>query len=47
MFCPVDDDAGGTELTPTDVGVPKEYGSEVVAGWVSVLVVLKAPFDFS
>jgi uncharacterized protein YndB with AHSA1/START domain len=41
-----DDGAGGTELTLTDVGVPEADRMEVVAGWVSVLMALKAAADF-
>jgi uncharacterized protein YndB with AHSA1/START domain len=41
-----DDGAGGTELTLTDVGVPEADRPEVVAGWVSVLMALKAAADF-
>ncbi len=41
-----DDGAGGTDLTLTDAGVPAEDRSEVIAGWVSVLMALKAAVDF-
>ena len=41
-----DDDAGGAHLTLTEVGVPLEYRAEVIAGWVSVLLALKAAADF-
>jgi uncharacterized protein YndB with AHSA1/START domain len=41
-----DDGAGGTELTLTDAGVPQTDRMEVVAGWVSVLMALKAAADF-
>jgi uncharacterized protein YndB with AHSA1/START domain len=41
-----DDGAGGTELTLTDVGVPEFDRMEVVAGWVSVLMALKATADY-
>lgn len=41
-----EDDKGGTDLTLTDVGVPDPYHSEVIAGWVSVLMNLKAAVDF-
>ena len=41
-----DDGAGGTELTLTDVGVPEVDRMEVIAGWVSVLMALKAAVDF-
>jgi uncharacterized protein YndB with AHSA1/START domain len=42
----VDDDLGGTDLTLTDQGVLFEDRSEVLAGWVSVLMALKAAADF-
>ena len=40
------DGAGGTDLTLTDSGVPPEDHAEVTAGWVSVLLALKAAADF-
>jgi uncharacterized protein YndB with AHSA1/START domain len=40
-----DDGAGGTDLTLTDVGVPEADRMEVIAGWVSVLLVLKTAVD--
>jgi uncharacterized protein YndB with AHSA1/START domain len=40
------DGASGTILTLTDDGVPGEYKAEVTAGWVSVLLALKAATDF-
>src|SRR5574341_480877 len=40
------DGAGGTELTLTDQGVSTEDRTEVIAGWVSVLMALKANVDF-
>jgi len=40
------DESGGTELTLTDQGVPAEDRAEVIAGWVSVLMALKASVDF-
>ncbi len=40
------DGAGGTDLTLTDVGVPEENSAETLAGWVSVLMALKAAADF-
>ena len=40
------DGLGGTDLTLTDQGVPVEDRSEVIAGWVSVLMALKASVDF-
>jgi len=39
--------AGGTDLTLTDAGVPDEDRAEVIAGWVSVLLALKAAVDFN
>jgi uncharacterized protein YndB with AHSA1/START domain len=42
-----DDGAGGTDLTLTDTGVPAPDRTEVIAGWVSVLMALKAAVDFS
>jgi hypothetical protein len=41
-----DDGCGGTDLTLTDMGVPSEHRTEVIAGWVSVLMALKAAVDF-
>jgi hypothetical protein len=41
-----DDGAGGTDLTLSDRGVPEEHLAEVSAGWVSVLLTLKAAVDF-
>jgi uncharacterized protein YndB with AHSA1/START domain len=41
-----DDGQGGTDLTLTDTGVPPADRSEVIAGWVSVLLTLKAAVDF-
>lgn len=41
-----DDDRGGTDLTLTDTGVPAADRNEVIAGWVSVLLALKAAVDF-
>jgi hypothetical protein len=40
------DGAGGTDLTLTDEGVAQEDRPEVIAGWVSVLMALKASVDF-
>ena len=40
------DGAGGTDLTLTDQGAPEEDRTEVIAGWVSVLMALKASVDF-
>lgn len=41
-----DDGRGGTDLTLTDEGVPAADRAEVSAGWVSVLLALKAAVDF-
>jgi uncharacterized protein YndB with AHSA1/START domain len=41
------DGAGGTDLVLTDAGVPEADRTEVTAGWVSVLMALKAAVDFS
>jgi uncharacterized protein YndB with AHSA1/START domain len=41
-----EDGQGGTDLTLTDAGVPPADRVEVVAGWVSVLMALKAAVDF-
>jgi uncharacterized protein YndB with AHSA1/START domain len=40
------DDSGGTDLTLTDQGIAEEDRTEVIAGWVSVLMALKASVDF-
>ena len=40
------DGAGGTDLTLTDEGVSDQYKTEVIAGWISVLMSLKASVDF-
>jgi uncharacterized protein YndB with AHSA1/START domain len=40
------DGSGGTDLVLTDAGVPPEDRAEVTAGWVSVLMALKASVDF-
>jgi uncharacterized protein YndB with AHSA1/START domain len=40
------DGQGGTDLTLTDTGVAPEFRTEVIAGWVSVLLALKAAVDF-
>lgn len=45
-FTLADDGQGGTDLTLTDSGVPAAYRTEVIAGWVSVLMALKAAVDF-
>ncbi|MHA2232991.1 MAG: hypothetical protein ACXAB4_10905 [Candidatus Hodarchaeales archaeon] len=41
-----DDGKGGTDLLLTDLGVPSEDRCEVIAGWVSVLLTLKAAINF-
>lgn len=38
--------AGGTDLILTDAGVPEAWRCETAAGWVSVLLTLKAALDF-
>jgi hypothetical protein len=40
------DGRSGTDLTVTDQGVPPDDRMEVMAGWVSVLMALKASVDF-
>ncbi|MEX2143971.1 MAG: SRPBCC domain-containing protein [Anaerolineales bacterium] len=40
------DGSHGTELTLTDQGVPLQDRTQVIAGWVSVLMALKASIDF-
>jgi uncharacterized protein YndB with AHSA1/START domain len=45
-FALADDGQGGTELALTDEGVPEADYAEVLAGWVSVLLALKAAADF-
>ena len=40
------DGSGGTDLTLTDQGVSEEDKAEVIAGWVSALMALKASVDF-
>lgn len=40
------DGAGGTDLNLTDQGVPAGDRTEAIAGWVSVLMTLKASVDF-
>lgn len=39
------DGSGGTDLELTDEGVPPQDHCEVLAGWVSVLMALKAAVD--
>lgn len=41
-----EDGRGGTDLTLTDERVPDEWWPEVKAGWVSVLMALKASVDY-
>jgi uncharacterized protein YndB with AHSA1/START domain len=41
-----DDGAGGTDLTLTETGVPPDSWAGNQAGWVSVLLALKAAADF-
>ena len=41
-----EDGAGGTDLRLTDEGVADEFRCEVIAGWVSVLMALKAAVDY-
>jgi uncharacterized protein YndB with AHSA1/START domain len=41
-----DDGAGGTDLTLTDANIPEAAKVEITAGWVSVLLALKAAVDF-
>lgn len=45
-FLLADDGRGGTDLLLTDRGVPAAHRAEVTAGWVSVLLALKAFVDF-
>ncbi len=40
------DGVGGTDLTLEDVGVPLAWRDETEAGWISVLLALKAAVDF-
>lgn len=40
-----DDGWGGTDLALVDRGVPGKHRTEVIAGWVSVLMALKAAVD--
>lgn len=41
-----DDGRGGTDLALTETGVPAEWWAENHAGWVSVLLALKAAAEF-
>ncbi|MEO1064628.1 MAG: SRPBCC domain-containing protein [Actinomycetota bacterium] len=40
------DGSGGTDLTMTNTGMPDEHRVEVTAGWLNVLLPLKAMVDF-
>jgi len=40
------DGAGGTDVSLTETGVPADWKAENHAGWVSVLLELKAAVDF-
>ena len=42
-----EDGEGGTDLTLTETGVPPEEWEDNRAGWVSVLLTLKAAVDFA
>jgi uncharacterized protein YndB with AHSA1/START domain len=42
----VDDGAGGTDVTLTETGVSSDVWEDNHAGWVSVLLALKAAADF-
>ena len=46
-FTLVNDNSGGTDLTLEDKGVNSEFRTEVIAGWGSVLMSLKAAVDFN
>lgn len=41
-----DDGSGGTDLTLVSTGLPESKRVEVIAGWVSVLMAMKAAVDF-
>lgn len=41
-----DDGNGGTDLFLSDANVPEQDRAEVTAGWVSVLIQMKAAIDF-
>ena len=41
-----DDGAGGTDLTLVSKGDAPEQRTEIIAGWVSVLMTMKAAVDF-
>lgn len=46
VFSLSDDGEGGTDLLLTDNNIPEGHVHEVSAGWVSVLMALKAAADF-
>lgn len=46
VFALEEDGQGGTELLLTDSGVSRQFRTEVIAGWVSVLMALKGAVDF-
>lgn len=41
-----DDGSGGTDVTMVDTGIPDAHRAEVTAGWLNVLLPLKATVDF-
>jgi uncharacterized protein YndB with AHSA1/START domain len=41
-----DDGSGGTDLALVSTGVPESNRVEIIAGWVSVLMAMKAAVDF-
>lgn len=41
-----DDGSGGTDLALVSTGVPESDRVEIIAGWVSVLMAMKAAVDF-
>ena len=45
-FMLASDGAGGTDLTLVDEGINPAYQAETMAGWVSVLLALKAAVNF-
>ncbi|MEO1035173.1 MAG: SRPBCC domain-containing protein [Pseudomonadota bacterium] len=44
-FSLLDDGSGGTDLTLISTGVPADERVEVIAGWASVLLAMKAAVD--
>ncbi len=40
------DERGGTDVTMVDTGIPDAHRAEVTAGWLNVLLPLKAAVDF-